>query len=1332
MADERTIESFFGQDTIPVAQFANAIRAEARKNGVAEDQIKSAMGDDTSTVKSFFKNVVPGHPEYKPFQDSLDAKKLSFDTSGLAQPTLGPPNAAQNALNKYSNYQTNVNQNLATPMLGWARPNVEKIGDLARSGTPAADATMVGVGAAGSLLNPGGTAAGLAAYGYSKAMGKDVSELPVALGQFHTGMAQSLAEQGIDMSSGHGLGFLAMSLMGGGEAKAMGKVAFALKKAVPAILSGQFGWDSLKDLSYQVPAIKEALDNGDMVGAGKALGKTITDVFVVKGAAGHVARTAAETRAGQAALQPVTGSETGRKVVGSFAPEWAMDEMDMGRKLAIAKAKLASIETASSPSAKAKELADTERKIIEAQRKQGVIPPEELPKPATPATPIKTGKAVKPSTQAAPPPAEPEAEAPHPDEILARSGGTQPIGPTSLPGGLSTVKAKFSTWNVNFDDDIDRAAYMVAQDRHPQKKALSEFVQNATGLNASEVKMLGRQVRNQVGRIAKADGENETELNVPSLDLPQKRKPTPAATAPSSATPPPLPADEAPPPLPQAAPVVTATPASEPAPVAATEESPFVGGNPDISDTGRGWKKTTSLEPKSASIPEEIPVDVAKGLPGLSIIPPTGKLLVDKDTGEILTYRGRTGKNKHAFTDQRGNPVSADISDAAFKQGYGLYLGKTGGATPAPPIDEADVPVPAEKPKLVPVPKVGAGSTTAPKTAEASVQPGDQAVKKILDKETENGRFGRSYPFHVVIESKDGMPMFIKDFSSPESLEEDTDILKTWLTKHPEAGDAHMAAVSHTNVGRKGKTPIGDLIRQARKDSPVAGRTPAPPTDDPAAALREAIASTPSEPVKNETDIGKKLKAAMEKGKKKDSGVDKLKTQESGKDIIRGSTEIPLSDQGHQEAQELAKKFEQDDPAFTEVHVSPLGRAKQTAAPILDRIPNAQRNVSEHLAPWYNGANEGRPTKEVLPDMQDRIVNRPDEPVPGMSPGSTKPGESFNSFKNRLLSGVHGQLARWQPGQKILNITHYRDVKAMDAWVKAGAKPDLSIDAQEMIKKGDTHPGDLYRLDPQKMTFEKAADTKQDGIYFARHGSTEWNEENKGGGASKGTQAKPNKSTQLRRELYKPGNIVRLDYWGTYDKVLDYDEKPDGSFAVKVQGVNKDGTPIPGARPRMHSTEPSTKDKLISSAPNGPDVKHLGPVAVKTVPREDSLDPEVAATLAPGSMRLNPDGTIQELKRIPLNKVTVITKKPAGIPQDVWDKRGGKNTIYPEIVNKYATNPSPIAPEMIDAENGQYGIWDGHHRVEGARQRGDSSILAWVPSKQTAESLLGPPEGKKP
>lgn len=237
-------------------------------------------------------------------------------------------------------------------------------------------------------------------------------------------------------------------------------------------------------------------------------------------------------------------------------------------------------------------------------------------------------------------------------------------------------------------------------------------------------------------------------------------------------------------------------------------------------------------------------------------------------------------------------------------------------------------------------------------------------------------------------------------------------------------------------------------------------------------------------------------------------------------EIFRGSSNIDLSKQGRAEARTAAWITRKQ---LTEIHASPLKRTQDTAREILRTNPQVGSvQTKAELEPWFLGEHEGQPvTPQRLSDIQDRMRNRPDEAVPGRGPRSTGDGESFNSFKNPLIELVIEELAFYRPGERILNVTHYRDVQAVKAWLAAGAQSDLSINTGVMIRKGNQKPGDLLRLNPETMKLTEVKDANADGIYFLRHGATEWNAENDG--------PSPNIEPDEDPQRNKP-SISRADY----------------------------------------------------------------------------------------------------------------------------------------------------------------------------------------------------------
>jgi hypothetical protein len=140
-----------------------------------------------------------------------------------------------------------------------------------------------------------------------------------------------------------------------------------------------------------------------------------------------------------------------------------------------------------------------------------------------------------------------------------------------------------------------------------------------------------------------------------------------------------------------------------------------------------------------------------------------------------------------------------------------------------------------------------------------------------------------------------------------------------------------------------------------------------------------------------------------------------------------------------------------------------------------------------------------------------------------------------------------------------------------------------------------------------------------------------------------------------RREIYIPGNVVR-NYSGALDKVLDYNEKPDGSFQVKVQSVLPDGSIDPDyPRPRTHSTPPEKGDRIVSKAPV-PETPATGPTAAPAIAEPPAGEPSAGAKTtagSPGRLVSNlDDGAQAALDRIHARGTFSGRRAPANIPVD--------------------------------------------------------------------------------
>lgn len=198
---------------------------------------------------------------------------------------------------------------------------------------------------------------------------------------------------------------------------------------------------------------------------------------------------------------------------------------------------------------------------------------------------------------------------------------------------------------------------------------------------------------------------------------------------------------------------------------------------------------------------------------------------------------------------------------------------------------------------------------------------------------------------------------------------------------------------------------------------------------------------------------------------------------------ITGSADVPLNTQGKEQADELAGitagKFDQ-------VYSSPMKRAMETARKI-----DPQAKTAPWLGPWRLGVHEGKPSETEKAKVNERILKKPYVPT-GDSEHSKERGESFDQFRRRVIAGVQTQRDALQPDETVLNVTHGRNLRLIDAWLKAGGKPDKSIDKAEMTRDGEwSDTGELFHMEHNRLA--PVTDVTKPGQYFARHGETNWN-----------------------------------------------------------------------------------------------------------------------------------------------------------------------------------------------------------------------------------------------
>jgi len=167
-------------------------------------------------------------------------------------------------------------------------------------------------------------------------------------------------------------------------------------------------------------------------------------------------------------------------------------------------------------------------------------------------------------------------------------------------------------------------------------------------------------------------------------------------------------------------------------------------------------------------------------------------------------------------------------------------------------------------------------------------------------------------------------------------------------------------------------------------------------------------------------------------------------------DKERGWSDVPLNDEGIQEAKDTANKLK--DSGIQVIVCSDLKRGVQTAKIIGDAL-GVPVTPSALFRPWDLGNLTGKSTKESAPKLKYYAEN-PDIKVPD--------GESFNAFRSRAFNGLKEALDQTR-GQLLCIVTHHRCERLYEAWIKNGQKPDLSIDIDVFMEKGED-PSDFEKV----------------------------------------------------------------------------------------------------------------------------------------------------------------------------------------------------------------------------------------------------------------------------
>ncbi len=224
--------------------------------------------------------------------------------------------------------------------------------------------------------------------------------------------------------------------------------------------------------------------------------------------------------------------------------------------------------------------------------------------------------------------------------------------------------------------------------------------------------------------------------------------------------------------------------------------------------------------------------------------------------------------------------------------------------------------------------------------------------------------------------------------------------------------------------------------------------------------------------------------------------------------IIRGSSDIALSEQGRHEARALGHHLAAAG-GLDRVYTSDLGRTRETAHLVAEPSGAMVMPPDPGLRSWPLGQLEGQPATKENDDLIQHLIHAAPDQVPeGAGPISTEPGISFNDFSRRSLTALTKVMQESQadPQARIGVITHNRDQKLWRGFIKAGARPDGMVDKRELAKGGEIPGGvDLISQGPngwQIEDFDPRTEVTRPGIYAIRHTSTDWNAKR---GPEKGT-----------------------------------------------------------------------------------------------------------------------------------------------------------------------------------------------------------------------------------
>lgn|ERR1022692_2993970 len=175
---------------------------------------------------------------------------------------------------------------------------------------------------------------------------------------------------------------------------------------------------------------------------------------------------------------------------------------------------------------------------------------------------------------------------------------------------------------------------------------------------------------------------------------------------------------------------------------------------------------------------------------------------------------------------------------------------------------------------------------------------------------------------------------------------------------------------------------------------------------------------------------------------------------------LRGWLDIPLDDQGLQEAAETAERLA--GYPVEAIYSSDLRRARQTAE-VLRRRTHARVTATKELRPWNLGVFAGQRVLDILPFL-NQLNQHPDLSAPS--------GESFYQFYGRYSRRLTELMnLALRSSQCIVAVTHVRNLLASQTVIEQG-------DPDRVPVRGGPPTGTLIVVE------------KQDGVWRMRAGDS--------------------------------------------------------------------------------------------------------------------------------------------------------------------------------------------------------------------------------------------------